>query len=230
LIFYLLFLICGGFLNEITPAFFTNLFILLIINLNSNYLSETIKSRVFLSGVLTGIASLIDPVSLVLLFFVIATLIVNRFNKSKEIVIAIIGLVILYLYFFSYYFFTDQLEIIKKLCTDFPYFIFLKSNIIPPVWQIVKTIIWLLVVLYALFTLKLQYDNKLIVMRKRLIAIHLLLIGIIVMMFLSSYQLPGMTLYLLIPTTLYFSILLQMNQRVLVHDIVITAFTIVLCI
>ena len=85
-----------------------------------------------------------------------------------------------------------------------------------------------LLVTYLIIQLKLFYDNKLIVLRKRLVTIHLLLFVLVAVLLLSGLPLQQGFLYLTFPIVMYFSMITQYRSRIVFHDILILAFYILL--
>lgn len=227
-IWFLAYLIAGNFLQEISPLFFVNFIIVFLLYLNINYESVSIKNSVFLSGICVGISFFIDFTSFLLLFFVIFSLVINRFSKGKDIFIAIFGLLIPIIYFFSYGFFTDNLLMIIPTFQDFHFFgitsFFSDFKLVDLFFMILLVII----LFYATVSLRISFSNKLIVMRKRLITINILTIVLFLAFLLSGNHYPHLLLYLLIPVSIYFPLIQDNKKRWIFNDVILLLLLIVL--
>jgi hypothetical protein len=220
-IWYLAFLVAGNFLQEISPLFFVNFFVILLLNLNVNYDSASIKNSVFLSGIIIGISFFIDVTSLLLLFFVIFSLTVNRFSKGKDIFIAIFGFFIPIIYFLSYGFMTDNFYVIIPSFQNFHFFgiatFFTEWNY----WDLIFVILFFFILFYSVVVLKLYFSNKLIVMRKRLVTINILTVVLFLALVLSGNHYPNLILFMVIPVSIYFPLIQDNKQRWIFNDIIL---------
>ena len=113
--------------------------------------------------------------------FVISSLIINRFSKYKDIVVYLLGILTIYLYVFCFYFFTDRLPELGSLLAEVRFSNTFASTAVYSWKEIVLLSATGLSLLYAIFILKLQYDNKQVLLRKRLMTIHLITISMILM-------------------------------------------------
>jgi len=86
----------------------------------------------------------------------------------------------------------------------------------------------ILLVIYLIVQLKLFYDNKLIVLRKRLVNIHFLMFVLAAMFLISGLPFSCSLLYVMLPIALYFSMITQYKSRIIFHDIMILAFFVLL--
>ncbi len=228
-VFFLLMMNAGGFLVKISPALFTLVFMTFMVMLTSQEENDRpLKNRIFTSGLLVAIASLIDPVAICSVLFLILALITNRFSKSKEILIMVFGLLFVYVYVFSVSFFTDSFSTLSDSLKNLSFFNLFKDFKSLTVFDYVFVVYTVTLVSYLIIQLKLFYDNKLIVLRKRLVTIHLLMFILIAMLLLSGLPLSSSLLYILLPITLYFSMLSQIKRRIIFHDILIVAFFVLL--
>jgi len=229
-LFFLALVNAGKFLLMFTPAYFT-VCIMTIVMLSNirNDNNESIKIRIFFSGVLIGINTLFDPISIWIALFVIMALIANRFSKAKEIIILLSGLVTTYIYVFTVYYFSNQLPSLGKMLTAYPYFGIIHTLSTLRIVDMVMAGYVLLLTFYLSTTLKLFYDNKLIVLRKRLVTIHLLLFVTVVMLVFSDFDFQNALNYMLIPITLYLSMICLVKNRRWFHDFLIVALFVLLC-
>lgn len=230
MLFFLALLNAGQFLRMFTPSFFT-IFIMTIVMLSNirNDNNESIKNRIFFSGVLIGINTLFDPIAIWIGLFVVMALIANRFSKAKEILILIGGLLTTYIYVFTAYYFSNQLPSLGKMLTSYPYFAIIHTFPTLRIIDMVMAGYVMLLTFYLSAVLKLYYDNKLIVLRKRLVTIHLLMFVTVVMLVFSDFDFQNALAYMLIPLTLYLSMICLVKSRRWFHDFLIVALFVLLC-
>ena len=226
---YLLLLCCGGYISEFSPVCMSNLILATIISLNFDYDRGNLKSKDLLSGLLTGIASLFYPPMLFVAFFVISSLIINRFSKYKDIVVYLLGILTVYLYVFCYYFFCDSLPELYKMLSELKFHNTFAVTTVYSWREIVLMSAAGVSMLYAFFILKLQYDNKQVLLRKRLMTIHLITISMILMMVFSPFDIHQAMGFMLIPFTLYYALLSQMKEHPVVNDVMMLIFAVALC-
>lgn len=195
--------------------FFVNLIALLLLLLNSNYETGSIKNRAFFSGILIGLAAFFDVASLWLSVFVIASLLVNRFSKAKEILLCFFGIFIPLIYLFSFYFFRDEIPLLVQTFSELKSFSIFFSTIE------VKSIIYLIfegiIFLYIIFTLRYFFSSKLVVMRRRLISVNMLAISFLLIILTTSAYFPNSLAYCSIPVALYFTSLQQEKKNWIFH-------------
>lgn len=228
-IFFLLTVNVGGFLTSVTPAVTTLVFMTLVLMVNAmDENDRPVKNRVFSSGLLVGIASLLDPVAIFAVFFLLLALITHRYSKSKEILIMLFGLLFVYAYLFSFAFFTDSVTVLNASFKNFSFFGLFKGFKELTIFDYVFVVYTVLLVAYLIIQLKLFYDNKLIVLRKRLVNIHFLMFVLVAMFVVSGLTFSKGLLYVILPISLYFSMITQYKSRIIFHDILIVAFYVLL--
>ena len=84
-------------------------------------------------------------------------------------------------------------------------------------------IIFLLSILYILPTLKLHYDNRIILLRKKFLLVNVMFLVILTIILFGNHNfMEGLT-YLTIPFSIYFSMLCQLRRNKITADIVMTA-------
>lgn len=228
-IWFLLILCCGGFISELSPVLLSNLFLVIIICLNFDYDNGNLKSKDLLSGILTGVASLFYPPMVFVAFFVISSLVINRFSKYKDIIVYILGILLVCLYCFSFYFFSNRLPELYQFVSGIRFYnTFAMTEMYS--WQVMVLIATTVVsLLYATVVLKIQYDSKTVLLRKRLITIHLITMSCLLLMVFSPFDFHHAVGFLLIPMTLYYSMLSQMKEHPLVNDFMMLIFVVALC-
>lgn len=229
-IFWLLLLsCCGGFIHEMSPVWLSNIVLVMIISLNFDYDRGNLKNKDLFSGILTGIGFLFYPPILFIAFFVISSLVINRFSKYKDIIVYILGILLVFLYTFCYYLFTDRLPELYKMLTELKFYVsFLVTGVFS--WkEIVLVSAAAVSLLYAVVILKIQYGNKQVLLRKRLMTIHLITITTLLMMVFSPYDIHRSMGFVIIPMTLYYAMLSQMKEHPIVNDFMMLIFAVSLC-
>ena len=226
--FLVIVLLSGIYIKSLFPLIF--LFILvLILLINVDYTLSVVKGRIFISGILIGIISFLNVSAVLLLFFLLLSLISHRFIRLKDVCVAFFGFVFPIIYFLSYYFLTDQFGKIIELFSHLSVFGFAKSFIDISVFQLIKLLWFIIIMLYFLMWLRLQYTSKLIVLRRRLVSIDAMSIILLCMLFLSNSSYTEAPLYLALPFTVYFSLATREQRRWIFHDILILITLLLLC-
>ena len=228
-IWFLLILCCGGYVSELSPVWLTNLMLAIIISLNFDYDSGNLKSKDLLSGILTGVASLFYPPMVFVAFFVISSLIINRFSKYKDIIVYILGILLVCIYIFSFYFISNRLPELYQFVSGIRFYnTFAMTEMYS--WQVMVLIATTVVsLLYATIVLKIQYDSKTVILRKRLITIHLITMSCLLLMVFSPFDIHQAVGFLIIPMSLYYSMLSQMKEHTFINDIMMLIFAVALC-
>ena len=228
-IFYLSLLIGNNTFSQLTPIFFINFIVLLLLLLNSEYDARSIKNRVFFSGILIGITFFMDFATAILLSFITLSLVINRFSKAKDILLSLFGFSIPLIYFCSYFFFTDQLDVLENFITPSSFFGFMNS-----IDQLVsQDIIYIgfsfLPLIYFIITLSFVFSQKLIVLRRRLTVINVLTATLFVLSFISCEHYPQLLAWLFVPISIYFALITQIKKNWILHDVIILISIVLLC-
>lgn len=205
IIWLLFFYSFGSFLMPITPIFITNLAVILLINLDSP--SHHSKTPVLLSGIVIGFATMYDPLAIAFLIYVAITLIIGKLEWFKDLLVALVGFLIPFIYVGTGFFFKGN---IKGFFAAFdhlaihPYLLTLPqmSHI-----MLVCLLVFGIFLPYAFIQIKLLSDNKLVVIRNRYIALNILLLVVFFMTLLSSIPLPYSLGYFAVPLSYYLSAL-----------------------
>lgn len=226
---FLLIVCCGGFVAQLSPVWMSNIVLAIIISLNFDYDKGNLKNKDFLSGMLTAVASLFYPPMLFVAFFVVSSLIINRFSKYKDIIVYFLGILTIYLYVFCFYFFTDRLSELGEMLMEVRFYNTFAATAVYSWKEIVLLSATFLSLLYCFFILKIQYDNKPVLLRKRLVTIHLITFSMLMMMIFSPFDIHQSVGFLLIPFTLYYAMLSQMKEHPFVNDLMMLIFVVALC-
>lgn len=229
IVFFLLLINAGKFLYSFAPASFTIPILTLIMLINTKDANEQpTKNRTFASGILVGLCSLIDPHSVLILLFLIISLLANRFSKFKEIVIAISGFLFVYIYYFATAYLFNKIPLAVSYIQKYQFFGIIRN------FSSMKIMDWilggylLLSVLYATMALKLYFDNKLIVLRKRYLTIIILFFVMFVLMLFADSSFRYAILYVTIPVSLIFSLLTVLKNGKLMKDFIMIALFVLL--
>lgn len=193
----------------LSPVFITNLVILLLLILNTDYDNRQIKNRVLVSGALIGIASLYELSALLLLIYVISTVIANRYEYFKEIAITFIGFILPYIFAASYHYFVGDLSVLiaeyQQIQLHFPLF----STTTYSTLSIICLALVALMIPFIIIKLKFIFDNKLIIARKRLVSLNALFVSLLLIFLTTNIPFPLSFSYLFIPFAVYFSVYTQ---------------------
>lgn len=138
------------------------------------------------------------------------------------------GLLFVCAYLFSGFFIADKMPVLMDSFKHLSFFGVIKSVKTLDVFDYVLVGYIVVLAVYLIVQLKLFFDNRLIVLRKRLVTIHLLLFVLVAVLLLSGLQLQQGLLYLTFPITMYFSMITLYRSRIVFHDILILAFYILL--
>lgn len=221
IIWFVGFMVVGCYSLPPTPVFITNLIILCLVNLNKDYQNERVKTQVLLSGGLIGVASFFDFTAVLLLFYVIIALAINRFSKLKDMIVTLLGFLIPYIYMFSYHFFVDDVAVyaasFQQFHLNFPLLKILSSSL----WKIAALAVFILLIPFVLVRLKMLFDNKLVIIRQRYITLNFLFLTLVVMMFLSNIPFPYTMGYLFVPLSFYFTAIISDKRISFIKEVVL---------
>lgn len=228
-IFYLALLAGTGSIGTISILFFANFFVILLLLLNSGYQPQSIKNQVFTSGFIIGVLFFADISSLLLFVFVIASLLVNRFSKIRDVLLTLLGFSIPIIYVFAIYLFTDQYLTVEDGGFRLMPFGFYPCLEKLRVIEFVAFFFMTFSLLYFGSILTIIFSSKLIIMRRRLISINALAITLFATLFFTSFAYPFSLVYMFIPITVYCSIVTQQKRNWVFNYILMIALIVLLC-
>jgi len=220
-VFYLLFLLSSGICRKSLFSIIFLFIVLLLLFINSNYTQDNVKGKVFISGILIGVLSFFNLSAILLLFFLIGSLITHRFSLKKDMVLAFFGFILPVIYFLSYYFLTDQFGKVIEAYSHLSFFGFAKSLTTLSVFQLVRFILLFVILSYLFIRLRLLYVSKLIMSRRYLISIDAMSIVLLFMLFFSNISFEEWQLYVVLPFTAYFSLIIREKRHWIPHSILI---------
>lgn len=222
-------MIVGHQLTLLSPANFTMFALTLIMLINTNVVNDfPLKNRIFISGIIIGVASLLDINALWILLFLIFAILTNRFSRMKDVIILLSGLLFVAVYLFTYGYLTDMLPQLLASYKKVDFFGFIEHAREMRVIDWVSTAMLLATSIYMIVVLKLYYDNKLIVLRNRFMTTVFLWLTMLVAGFFSCYDMQGGRVYIFVPVVLLYSMLCLVKSRRIFHDILIVAMFVLL--
>jgi len=228
-IFYLGLLSCDSFLAPVTPAFFSNLCAVIVLNLIHDYTPQSVKSRALLAGIITGIGICIDLASAILMVFIITSFVMNLFSKIKNILISIIGLITSFIYVITYFFLTDKLPVLLENLREIRFLHFF--NCLPsfsPISTISFSII-ISILLYIIVKIALRYKNKLVILRKKVLTLNVFFINSFLAIFFTLLSYPSFFQYLFLPLAVYLTLFTQERNRFFLNEITFLILIVALC-
>ncbi len=226
-LFFLLLLNIGGFACNLGPAHITTLFLTIIIFFNSKVQTEkgVVNNRIFTSGILTGVASLIDPAAIGILLFMTMSLIAHHYySKGKKITIFFVGLLFVYIYLFSIYFFLGRVPELPESFRNLRFFDLFHNFKELRLQDYIFAGYLVSSMLFIGIRLKLYYDNKAIMLRRHLVSLNILMFVTASMILLSGLDFRNCLIYMTAPIALFFGILTTQKSRFAFHDLLIIAF------
>ena len=217
------FMVAGGIASRCTPVFIANAAAIGLLKLSDDSESRHLKSRLLMAGALVGIASLYDFTLFLLAVSVILILVTNRLNTLNDIFVALIGILVPYIYVVAYHFFvgnlTDYLASFSHLSLRFP---LLATR--PSIVSVVCIVVCIALLIFILLKLKVRFDYKLIVIRKRFGNIHFLFIVSAAILFLTNLPFPQSLGYLFVPIALYLAAYAPSRRFSITKEVVFTLF------
>jgi hypothetical protein len=227
--FFLSIMLVTRSLIEISPFFFTILFLLAVVSIEQNVFAERLRKNVFLIGSIIAIATGFDQSSILLLFLIIATLFINQFSKIKEVGILFWGFFLIYFYFFSYYFLTGQLHEWISTFYQIKILKVINNDTSAGAANIITLITLSIFYVYFILRTKLISDSKVLIHRKRILTLNTWAILLVTCMFLSNSTFSFALGYLFVPITIYLTLLSKESNPAYVNEIVTIITLIVLC-
>ncbi|MDQ3192833.1 MAG: DUF6427 family protein [Bacteroidota bacterium] len=174
---YIVIMSCITELQMMHPVIFANLFVLFAVQrISKVYLQKTVYSHMFDAGTLIAVASFFYFPAIVFFLFIWGSLIVTRTFIWREYIIALIGLLLPYIFIATFYYWKGQLFnlIQEKFSSDLN-----PANIVLP--ELIPTDYALVVSLLILFGLSLLTMFKII--SNNVLRIQYLLKGLVLLLF-----------------------------------------------
>jgi len=227
--FYLSILLLTNSLTNISPFFFTLFFLLIIVSIDLTETSSKTKSNVFWIGIIIALATCFDISSIMLLVLVMATLFINQFSRIKEIGILFFGFMLLYFYFFSFYFISNnlnewlltfqQIKVMSVLSCN-------SKNLSLTLFSLIS-----LSIIYLFFTIKFRLlsDSKVAIQRNRIVTLNTRAFLMIACIFISNSAYPFVLGYLFIHISIYLTMLAQEKSPLYINELITIITLVALC-
>ena len=203
ILFFCAFSLGMGILLPFSPAWLTNTAILAVLNLINHTSTANSKTALLVAGIVLGTATLFDLTAVLLLVFFILYILINQIDKLRDLLASLCGILIPYLYLIAHHFFTDSLPAylhsFSQIHLHFPLF----SQTHYTLYTFIAMGVALLLTIYVMIRLKVLYNNKLIVIRRRFLFLCVLFCFNIAMLLTTNLPFPCSLTYLLIPVTVF---------------------------
>ena len=217
-----LFAVAGGPSAVCSPVLIANTILAGLLLLISDSERGHQKSRVLFSGILMGVATFFDPSLFLLPVGFLFILLTNRFNSVSDIFVTLIGILIPYIYSTAHSFFAGSLpqhfDALSQARLTFPLLTEAQLSVVAAVSGAVAGVL----LIYILVRLKIRFDYKLIVVRKRFINIHILFLVLVGVMLLTNLPFPVSTSYLAIPLSIYLASSAPSRRLTITKEVVLT--------
>lgn len=192
-----------GILTPLSPAWFTNTATLAVLNLSNRTSSARGKTYLLLSGIVLGLSTLFDPAATLLLLFFILNILINQIDKLRDLLATLCGVLLPYLYLLAHHYFAGSLaqylHSFSEIKLTFPLFTQPQLSL----YTLIAMGVGLLLMVYVIARVKVLYQNKLIVIRRRYLYLCILFGFNIIMMLTTNVPYPYSLSYLLIPITVF---------------------------
>ena len=219
----LFFLITTSNFPTFSPAAVTNFLLLTLLEFNIAD-SKKNNNSLFFSGLTVAVATLFEPAAILMLPIIFAALFVSKANVLKRICLALTGFALPLIYLLSYHFLTDKMQVINDYftATVFPGIISIDCN---RTFFILFWVAFAIALLYAISTMKLHYDNKIILIRKIFLIVNIMTLVVMAMILFGNMKFTEALPLIAAPFAIYFAMLSQLGHRRIITDIVIIMFS-----
>ena len=138
------------------------------------------------------------------------------------------GTLLVVTYLISYYYLSDSFPVLWESYRQLTFFAFFThfSSLWVMDWVLIAYL--LLSLLYMIAVLKIHYDTKLIVLRKRFMVLVFLFFIMIIAILLAGMELSCTLIYLVVPLALFDSMLSQLKNKRLLNDVLMAALLVLL--
>jgi hypothetical protein len=219
-----LFTVAGGPAAVCSPIFIANTVMTALLLLIDDSGRGHQKSRVLVAGILVGAATFFDLSLFLLAAAFLFILLTNRFNSISDIFVVITGILIPYIYIAACSFFVGSLpqdfDTFTQAHLNFP----LLTGTQPSIVAVISAIVGSLLLVYIFVRLKIRFDYKLIVVRKRFINIHILFFVLVGVLLLTNLPFPASACYLSLPLSLYLASYAPSRRLTITKEVVLTLF------
>lgn len=225
ILFFCAFSLGMGIFLPFTPAWFTNTATLAVLNLSNRAFSSNSKTTLLLAGIVLGIATLFDPTALLLLGFFILYILINQIDKLRDLLATLCGVLTPYLYLLAYHYFAGSLHAYLHSFSQFHLYFPLFTQTHFSIYTLIALPLTLLLTIYVIFRLKVLYNNRLILIRRRFLMLCILFFFNIAMLLSANTPFPYSLYYLLIPITVFTISFIPVRNFAISTEILLTLLT-----
>lgn len=219
-----LFAIAGGPAAVSSPVLISNVVVTGLLLLSDDSDQRHLKSKVLTAGILMGIATFFDLALFLIPLAFLFILLTNRLNTVSDIFVTLIGMLIPYIYCFAFFFFSDDLPHLQDAIThtnlSFPLF----TATHPTLISLISIGVAVLLLIYILVRLKIRFDYKLIIVRKRFVNTHIMFVILIGVMMTTNLPFPISANYLSVPLSIYLASYAPSRRLTITKEVVLTLF------
>lgn len=216
-------------LLRLNPVIISNLFLIVVIsqifNINK---SKNPYQNILTAGIFTSIASLFYFPAILFILIIILSLIAYRTSDWNEFVISFIGLLTPYIFLFTFYFLTDNINV--ALDNYYKYFNTIKfTEINFNIHEIISMNFLFLLLIMAILKLLRNINSNVIILRKKyeIILFSIPVIGFC--LFFNDKLFKFSHLFLLLPYSIIIShFLMNIKKKIWVQIIFILFFAIII--
>lgn len=225
ILFFCAFSLGMGILLPFSPAWFTNTATLAVLNLINHTSTSNSKTALLVAGIVLGAATLFDLTAVLLLVFFILYILINQIDKLRDLLATLCGILLPHLYLIVHHYLADSLPAylhsFSQLHLHFPLF----TQTHPSFYSLIAMGVALLLTIYVMVRLKVLYNNKLIVIRRRFLFLCVLFCFNIAMLLFTNIPLPYSLAYLLIPVTVFIIAFIPVRNFAISTEILLSLLT-----
>ena len=204
---------------HISNIFFINTIALFMFNLSIQLNNPSLKGKVFMLGLLTGLGTFLSATMLLFIIYCIISILIYRYSRSKDIVILFLGILLPFVYMLAFGYLTDNPQSLGHAMQQLVIFDFHSTFHGLGITKLLLLIALVILILIIVASQKMQFDNKVILQRRRLTTIAAFTITALFIVIADSSQFPYNLLYLYLPVSIYLAIMSQSRKLRLRHDL-----------
>lgn len=227
LVFYIWLMNGVGNPLHISNIFFINTIALFMFNLSIQLNNPSLKGKVFMLGLLIGLGTFLSATMLLFTIYCIISILIYRYSRSKDIVILFLGILFPFLYMWAIGYLTDTSQSLEQIIQQLTIFNFHSTFHGLGITKLLLLIALAILLLIIVASQKVQFDNKVILQRRRLTTIAAFTITALFIVIADCSQFPYNLQYLYLPVSIYLAIMSQSRKLRLRHDL-LTALSITL--
>lgn len=204
---------------HISNIFFINTVVLFMFHISIKFNNPSLKGKVLMLGILIGLGSFLSATVLLFIVYSIISILIYRYSRSKDIVILILGIICPYIYLIAIGYLTDHTFAFTQITQQLSIFD-LQSTLHGIGTAKLLLLLALVFLSFALIiTQKMQFDNKVILQRRRLTTFTVFTITALFIILTNNSQSPYNLQYIIIPASFYLTIMNQSKQFRWRHDL-----------